>query len=142
MEIKSIKRKNRRYCAGRLLICGLIGIQACFLFSCEDGLKNSNGASVSSKLRLNVSGIEAFSSLTRADLEPQTVVVTASDGALVEFTLSVDTAATTRSSSAMTAGKQYRVILFNKDFSKRTGSEADGPNKSFLCTAGTEAKLS
>ncbi|MDR1743205.1 MAG: hypothetical protein LBR48_05215, partial [Dysgonamonadaceae bacterium] len=141
MEIKSIKRKNRRCCAGRILICGLIGIQVCFLFSCEDGLKN--GVPSGYGLKIKVSGIEEYNALTtRAQLEPQTVVVTASDGAIVEFTLSVDTAATTRSSSAMTAGKQYRVILFNKDFSKRTGSEADGPNKSFLCTAGTEAKLS
>ncbi|MDR1526279.1 MAG: fibrobacter succinogenes major paralogous domain-containing protein [Dysgonamonadaceae bacterium] len=86
------------------------------VFSFSSCSEDEGGVSVSGKasLRINVAGISAGGeeSLTRAALEPETVVLTADDGTPVEFTLSVDPASVTRSTTLMATNTKYRVIVY------------------------------
>ncbi|MDR1527498.1 MAG: fibrobacter succinogenes major paralogous domain-containing protein [Dysgonamonadaceae bacterium] len=107
------------------------------VFSFSSCSEDEGGVSVSGKasLHISIAGISAGGeeSLTRAALEPETVVLTADDGTPVEFTLSVDPASVTRAANPMDTGKKYRVIAYKST----DNSYADEK----LFTAGTNDTL-
>ncbi|MDR1526905.1 MAG: hypothetical protein LBS46_04440 [Dysgonamonadaceae bacterium] len=88
------------------------------VFSFSSCSEDEGGVSASGKasLRISVAGISTGGeeSLTRAALEPETVVLTADDGTAVEFTLSIDPASVTRAPTTtdMDPGKKYRIIVY------------------------------
>jgi hypothetical protein len=108
------------------------------VFSFSSCSEDEGGVSASGKasLRINVAGISAGGEelLTRAALEPETVVLTADDGTAVEFTLSVDPASLTRAThSPMDNDTKYRVIVY-KASNNSYVTEA-------VCTAGFEGSI-
>ncbi|MDR1744060.1 MAG: hypothetical protein LBR48_09655 [Dysgonamonadaceae bacterium] len=149
----NIKTIIKRKSAGRLLIYAIIGTMAVSFPACDDKLNNGDSGENSSGvgLLLNMGGIEEYNALTtRAQMEPQTVVATTDDGFIAECTLAPEPVEATRATiTSVFNGCKYRVILFNGDFSKRTTSgqgvsgvtNRPGVNNSFLCTAGTAARL-
>jgi len=106
--------QKKNYCR-RLLGC-LIGTLIFGLASCTDEV-GGGALSGSGSITFTVGGIAEgdAKSLTRAQLEPQTVRQDLGDGLSLVYTLSLNPTSLTRSSTAMEAGKKFRVIVYKAD---------------------------
>ncbi|MDR1743624.1 MAG: hypothetical protein LBR48_07380, partial [Dysgonamonadaceae bacterium] len=104
----------------RLLACYLVGFMACCFASCSD--EDGGGAlSDSGTLTFTLGGIaeDSEETLTRAQLEPETIRQDLGDGLSLVYTLSLDPQTATRADAYPVKDKtKYRIIVYkdNGDF--------------------------
>jgi hypothetical protein len=123
--------KCRQILLGYLIGTIIFGFAAC---TDEVGGKALSG---SGSITFTVGGIAegGAETLTRAQLEPQTLRQDLGDGLSMVYTLSIDPASLTRTSSNMGTGTKYRVIAY-----KKNGSNYDYV-KEKVFEAGTSGSL-